>query len=384
MYESVSSQQGDARVFRSVPGAFAAYAHAARAAGLAVIPTKATDAKSPVVHWGRIRRSPRASTVSRWIGRFPSSNLAYLPGVCGFAVLDLDDLRDEDRARELLGVRETPVLIVTGGRGLHIPFRVLSPIPSLDLRRWGIAGEIKCAGSIVVAPGSIHPKTGRTYRFQDGDWTAFNNAPFLETDRLAQRGLSHRITSTVQPQASRNPEGFRNTATFDFLRELIGQGTILSEGEAIEHALQFNRTQNEPAEAEAKVIATAKSVWKYWCDGKLMSRASAPFALLLKSEASALQLLDSERYNYADALTLLLHLKNEHGARDKRGQSFAIAASAMARVRSIPAWSDRKRYMKATAALKAAQIITCVAHLQRGRRAAQYRFTETLRTERAK
>ena len=47
----------------------------------------------------------------------------------------------------------------------HRLYRTETPLPSMDLRPFGLEGEIKCAKSIVVAPGSINLDTGLTYRF---------------------------------------------------------------------------------------------------------------------------------------------------------------------------------------------------------------------------
>jgi hypothetical protein len=63
---------------------------------------------------------------------------------------------------------------------------------------------------------------------------------------------------------------------------------------------------------------------------------------------------------YADALALFLELKRAHGARTQRGETFAIAATAMARDHVIPGWTDRKRYLQATHALIECRLIALV------------------------
>jgi hypothetical protein len=46
-----------------------------------------------------------------------------------------------------------------------------------------------------------------------------------------------------------------------------------------------------------------------------------------------------------------------HSARTQRGETFALAATAMAESRVVPGWGDRKRYLRATRALLACGLI---------------------------
>jgi hypothetical protein len=46
-------------------------------------------------------------------------------------------------------------------RGLHFPARTDRPVPTIGLRPFGIAGEIKGVRSIVAAPGLAPPRDGQ-------------------------------------------------------------------------------------------------------------------------------------------------------------------------------------------------------------------------------
>jgi Bifunctional DNA primase/polymerase, N-terminal len=369
-------------------GPFALYARSAHAAGLVVIPTASHDAKRPLVRWGQLKRQSRISTVDRWSTKFPGANLAYLPAPSDLVVVDLDDRRAEDHVRALLGIEETSIVIASGKRGLHFPLRTEQPVPSLDLRRFGIEGEIKGAGSIVVGPGSVHPETGRAYNFVTGDWHSFRGAQPLDVRALENLiGRPVDQNQGLQPRGEqRNFPGRRNGSTFAHLRSLGAAGFLTSEGDSIAAARTYNAQHNDPPEEDAKVIATARSAWRYVMNGTCRAPRNDFYAGLTNLERATLRSLDAD-FDYADALALFIELKRLHAARMQRGETFALSATAMARARIIPGWSDRKRYLRVTRALLACGLIErveqCVVERwtgsdgksrRRGLRAAQYRF----------
>ena len=251
-------------------GAFPLHARDAHAAGLAVIPTSPEDAKKPIIRWGRLRARLRLATVERWTARFTQAHLAYLPALSGHAVLDIDDRTAEAKALRFLGIDDTPI-IIESGRGLHFPMRTQGAIASLDLRPFGIEGEIKAESTIVAAPGSAHPINGRQYKFVSGDWDTFRDAPILNDEALAAlTGQPVFSASNCElPSARRNQQGSRNSSTFNHLRFQAHCGLLRSEAEAKTEALLYNQASNDPPELKPKVIATAKSVWRYLEKGTL-------------------------------------------------------------------------------------------------------------------
>jgi hypothetical protein len=142
----------------------------------------------------------------------------------------------------------------------------------------------------------------------------------------------------------------------------------------VEAARGYNADHNDPPEPDAKVVATAKQVWRYLGEGRCFPPKSVGYATVTAAELQGLAALDSGS-RYADALTLLVHLKRNHGARAQRGETFAIAATGMARARVIPGWTDRKRYLRAIASLQECGLIQPVSAAQPKRmRAAHYQF----------
>jgi hypothetical protein len=127
---------------------------------------------------------------------------------------------------------------------------------------------------------------------------------------------------------------------------------LSSESDALEAARAYNAERNDPPEEDAKVAATARSVWKYLQKGSCRPPRDSSWSGLTSHERAALRSLGPD-FDYADALALFMELKRVHGARAQRGETFALAATAMARTGIIPGWGDRKRYLRATRALQA-------------------------------
>jgi hypothetical protein len=362
-------------------GAFALCAREAHAAGVAVIPTASADAKMPLVrNWARWSKPARLTTIEKWSVKYSEANAAILPGASGLVVVDADDRAAVPRLVDLFGT--TPVVVESGQRGVHLYYQGVTR--GVDLRRVGIEGEIKSARSIVVAPGSIHPKTGRPYTFQRGGWSEIFRAPMFPSKEL-EKLVSHPIEHEPEPRnpRARNPEGRRNASLYDELRKLAHAGIATTEDGLIAMGFEYNRTRQEGPEEDYKVEATARSVFRALQEGSLCApRVSAD---LVGPEAFAK--LRSLHEGYSDALALYIELRRLHGARTARGDTFAIAATAMAGRPVIPGWTDRKRYMRVRDALLSIGLIELVSgsRLDRwqddqgnrrcaGRDAAQYCF----------
>jgi hypothetical protein len=320
----------------------------------------------------------------------PDANGAYVPGASGLAVFDLDDRSQEDRARGRLGIGDTPLIVQSGNRGLHFPCRTDRPIPTINLRPFGIAGEIKGVRSIVAAPGSRHPETGNLYLFLGhASWETFTQAPVFNIaalESLIDQPLAE-IAEPRSPQAAKNFEGRRNTyGTYPHLRALGAAGFFSSLDDVIDAGRKYNATYNDPPEEDHKVIATCKSVWAYVQQGRCKAPKRVAYISPTNAEFAALRTL-VHPHDYADALALFVELKRAHGLPALRGETFAIAATSMADEKVIPQWTSRKRYLRATKALVTCGLIELAERVRlhkwtdaRGKRravgasAAQYRF----------
>ena len=96
----------------------------------------------------------------------------------------------------------------------------------------------------------------------------------------------------------------------------------------------------QPQLSDAEVIKRARQVWAAVQSGKIEPwigrKATA------RTEKTEINLLCGKGRNGSDALTLLLMLRVEHGARCARGETFCIAADAMQREQTIPGWHAKR------------------------------------------
>lgn len=369
-------------------GALARELYAAHAAGLVIIPTRADDAKRPAwTKWAQRKRQARLSTLECYVGKSPGANWGYLPGASDLVVLDVDERDHLDRALDIFG--PTPVHIETGQKGWHLPYRFEGGIPSRDLRHVaGLPIEVKSQRALVVGWGSIHPKTGRQYRIVQGTPEDFARLPTFNVAALEQL-IGRSATEAEELRApSSNPDGERNKKTFAYLRANGAAGVFSSLDNVLAEGHDYNTNRNDPPLPDVEIGQICKSVWGYVQAGTCKApKRPRSYAAPTSSELAALRRLDTEQGNYADALALLVELKSAHGLRARRGETFAIAASAMAQAEVIPGWSDRKRYLRATKALKSVGLIAQTSRavlqewqnadskrLARGCRAAQYQF----------
>jgi len=100
--------------------------------------------------------------IRRMVTAYPSGLLAVRTGLAsGLAVIDIDPRNG--------GALDTALMprtacVATGGGGWHLYYRITSPLASRPMPdRDGV--DVKADGGYVVAPPSIHPGTGKPYRW---------------------------------------------------------------------------------------------------------------------------------------------------------------------------------------------------------------------------
>jgi hypothetical protein len=96
-------------------------------------------------------------------------NIGIATGQCsGFFVLDVDGEDGEETLSELekkYGSLPETIEVLTGN-GRHLYFKTNGAAIDDGAGRLGRCLDVKCDGGYVVAPGSYHEKTGRTYEFE--------------------------------------------------------------------------------------------------------------------------------------------------------------------------------------------------------------------------
>jgi hypothetical protein len=138
-----------------------------RMRGYNVLPSR-PDAKRPFVRYAELWDAPAPADL---FDQFPTTNLQVMTGRrWRLLVIDLDGLEARDRWARM-GRCPRTWETHSGGDGLHLWFSIPTegpPLPKAML--WKGEGEHAaierlCDRSLVMAPPSIHPKTGRRYRF---------------------------------------------------------------------------------------------------------------------------------------------------------------------------------------------------------------------------
>jgi DNA replicative helicase MCM subunit Mcm2 (Cdc46/Mcm family) len=131
-----------------------------KALGLNVIPCW-NKSKKPSIDWGPYQKIQYTGLLS--------TNNAIICGVTSgnLVVIDLDDLTLGPLIfKDFEGLKNNTLIVETGKKGYHIYTRVTGELPKTKriTHPDGRHLDIQSQGAYVVAPGSIHPDTGREYK----------------------------------------------------------------------------------------------------------------------------------------------------------------------------------------------------------------------------
>jgi len=358
-------------------------------AGFAVLPARG---KQPIRKgYRKWRCAPGAEVVATWAEELPDADIVYVPGLSrakpggsGIVVLDADDEPASEQVLELFG--HTPGKVRTR-RGRHFLFRD----PGFDfgkvssLKAFGINADVKHGNSIVVAPWSRHQKDRSLIYAWDGcDETVIRELPpfngvalqrLIDSSRPEQvEGL---VTQTGTQTSPALRDGSRKLGLNDQLVAIVW--SCSSESELLEQAFKINneigRSDPRGPRTADQVMAVARAVWRDREIGKIEEWIGVKSKR--KPRRIEFDLLNSIDPKAAPlAWVLLDRLRDEHSARCRRGETFALTVKAMARAQIIPGWSWRQ-YYRASKLLLAAGLIEMVTEFTQsgeGRLAAQYRL----------
>lgn len=342
---------------------FATHAPALAALGIAVVPISRNRTPHVAAFNGWLR-APSNSQVTRWGTQWPAANIALVPRLSGVFVADVDALEQVGAVEELLGV--TPLHVLTN-RGAHLYYSAVNAELPGSLRGMGLDVDLKAGANLVIVPPSIH-ESGVRYRFRDGsDWLLLRKLPKPNLEKIVGLVRSAQLLDA------------RNDSRAMALNDELCRLTFSSEAEMLQGAIALNPGISEklgkgPMD-HAEVAKTVKKVWNDRVKGKITPYGRG--ASVFRSPMWEWARLSAVRPKYAsDAFFLLARLRTDHGARCKRGETFAITPVAMARGKVIPGWT-RERYERARNILLEAGLITLVSgfsNAAHGRQAAQYRL----------
>jgi hypothetical protein len=159
--------------------------------------------------------------------------------------------------------------------------------------------------------------------------------------------------------------------------------SVASEAELLERALKINgeigSADPRGARTTDQVMENVLTVWQDRESGKIERWAGAKSKS--KRRRVEFDLLNSIDPNTAPLALVLLHrLRDEHSARCRRGETFALTVRSMAQAQVIPGWGWSK-YDRARKLLLKAGLIEMVSQSIQtpdGRGAAQYRLSESM------
>lgn len=312
---------------------------------LVAFPLGGDDGKKPLVaNWAKLRRSVPG------LSKFSTANTAIAMRQSKLTVVDVDDRSALPECLDRFG--ETPVKVETS-RGFHLYYRANGE-RGMKLRP-NLVADLKTGNAYVVAPDSIHVKTGKIYTWIEG------GPELLEpsNDRLptikpgALEGLSRFRQGSKQDAASEPPRDSqgrvldgRRTDLFAHLRTYAhvcggSRDGLLAEGR------NWGMNYADPPLTDDEVVKQANGVMKLWEEGRCLVPGS-----------KAHLICDSDLFaafaGNANAWFLFSKIKMTWGDRLK---PFPISDWAMARAGVIPGWG-RQRYRAATTALEEIGVIT--------------------------
>lgn len=382
-----------------------------RRAGLAVLPA---SGKRPLRRgFNRWTQAPSSSVVEKWSKSQPDANIVYIPGLSrtrenphGLVVIDADDATEVERAEELFG--KTPGMIDTR-RGRHFLYR--APDVSLgaisSLKKFGFKIDVKHGqngSGISVAPPSLHPeKIDFVYSWHAGsgaeallDLPAFDVAALHAIIQKIPDGANRSDNATVTARRGGGcgtartlgkafPELFRGGSRKLGLNDHLAAHAWAIDD--IDACLDVARAWNEDLHdrhgidplPEAEVLAVCKSVMADAESGKLV-RMNQQRATCRSDADEVRAIMDVGGTHGSDAVALLMLLRSEHEARDRRGETFNINIDAMVENRVMGSWSAR-RYRRARETLeKMGLLVKTAEHHRLQHVAAKYKLSERLIT----
>lgn len=161
------------------------------AAGWLVFPCLPAS-KIPATQNGFKDATRSAEQIRAWWQQEPAYNVAIATGeLSGVFVLDVDEKpgRSIDEALEQFPKLPDCPTVRTGGGGLQFFFKYpQGKHLSISAGRLGVGIDTRGNGGYVVAPPSVHDKTGRAYQWIDcDDETALPDCPNFIIDRLEKQ-----------------------------------------------------------------------------------------------------------------------------------------------------------------------------------------------------
>jgi len=293
--------------------------------GLAVIPVGGEDGKVPLVTWGKFKHPPGRDFLVKLIERHSLANIGVICHLSNVTVIDVDDPTLVKSILQRFG--NTPLITGTPSGGVHLWYRHDGERCANLRDSEGIAVDVKGIGGFVVVPPSIRPNgpyAGEPYGFIDGSWGDLKRLPKLRPGSLSrERNAAEELHFLRAVKTGR-----RNDVLF---KRLLREVRFCDDFDALLDVASSINAGLDPPLADAEVIKTARSAWKYEETGQNWAGCEAR-AIITAAEFELLK-------HNLNAYVLWAVLKLNHGARK---EPFAVSPKAMSAASVIPGWGPRK------------------------------------------
>jgi len=339
-----------------MPGAcgapYAEYGPALAAMGMAVMPCGGEDGKRPLLAaFQNLKRPYSVKAVEGFARKYPTANLGIITSASRLTIVDIDS-RDPAVCKTILDrFGDTPLITATPSGGRHLWYRS-SGERNANLRSAGFEIDIKGTGAgIIIAPPSSRPG-GACYSFEKGDWNSLCDLPGIPAAALTSLKIEGRLTIAT----GRIRKGERNDSLFRFA---LNQARYCDDKESLLDLVEAFVECLEPPLSSAEILRAVESAWGYeqrgenWIGGPAMAGIS---------ETEFLTIVENP-----EAVALLCHLRQAHGARNRRNEPFAISPRAMTKTGALASWGE-SRIRKARDTLETAGLIEKLHHGGRGKR----------------
>jgi Bifunctional DNA primase/polymerase, N-terminal/Primase C terminal 1 (PriCT-1)/AAA domain len=202
--------------------------------------------------WQNEAPGPPEYVAGKWATWGERFNLGIVLGSSGLAVVEPDTPEAEAELRELLGgeLPKTPTA-QSGGRSLHLYFRDGG---QGNASRGGL--ELRAGEQMVVAPPSVHPETGRPYRWLEGrePW-ALPLAPIPEPVLTHFSGALFAERGAAEPVAEEIHQPGRHKALLSLAGSMRRRGMTAEEIGAALLAINANRCRPPLPDREVAELA---------------------------------------------------------------------------------------------------------------------------------
>jgi hypothetical protein len=283
--------------------------------------------KIPTLKEWNTRASTDPGQIRAWWTQEPSANVGIATGKPScLLVLDVDPDKGGDDSLRTLEARYGPlpqtVEVLTGKGGRHLYFQHPGYLIANSAGKLGPGLDIRADGGQVVAPPSIHPKTGKSY-----EWEAAHHPDDIPSASVSD-WLLRLLTEKVDTSALQSRQIFHDGSRNDSLTREAGKlRRIGLSGTELQAALwAMNKERCQPPLADEEVRKIALSISRY----QPVPQGDPDWPVLKEPALHGLagkvvRLI--EPHTEADPVALLVSFLSEFGAMLNRGPHLILDGS---------------------------------------------------------